>query len=538
VRDEWKKLEGHLFNNKFRLQKLLGSTSYGAVFLTQSPPPQQKNIAIKFMTCGAKSDFQAALLQIASKLSHPNLIRLLPGGRCQLADMDLVFVFMEYAEEELGRRLPDQALGEKEAREVLGPLLQALCYIHLKGFAHAHIKPSNIMTIGNQVKLSADTILPLGEPRPAYRPVDAYDAPEAATAPVAASSDVWSLGVTLVELLTQQAPVLSPESQADPTIPSTIPQPFLDIAQHCLRRDPLERWTMAEIAVCLNPAPVKVAEPRVTVDADTEEEPDKEMWVDSNYCWVVVCKNDWFHRRPNVFNVHRIPLAETDAVSPRPRLDKPFAVRCDECGKESMYQSSDVLRYEMEAPASFVAHPLFCDSPQTDKNESTGSAQPTPTKRWIRTLQWVVGIACLILIVAEFTLTNLPKLSADVSGPLSANDGGALFNLNNKGLLPVYDVKAGCEVTRVDIRPFVEPTTVYFPESRAEILSPGHEMTVPCGRAIAIKQDNREMREIQAEMFFVVAYRPKGVWWHKSEKFPMEGRKTENGTWIWKSIPR
>jgi serine/threonine protein kinase len=538
MRDEWKKLEGHLLNNKFPLQKLLGSTSYGAVFLTQSPPPQQKKIAIKFMTCGAKSDFQAALLQSASKLSHPNLLRLLPGGRCQLADMDLVFVFMEYAEEDLGRRLPDQALGEKEASEVLGPLLHAVCYIHIKGFAHAHIKPSNIMTIGNQVKLSTDTVLPLGEPRPAYRPVDAYDAPEAATAPVAASSDVWSLGVTLVELLTQQAPVLSSESQADPTIPPTIPQPFLDIAQHCLRRDPLERWTMAQIAVCLNPAPVKVAEPRVTVDADTEEEPAKEMWVDSNYCWVVVCKNDWFHRRPNMFNVHRIPLGETDAVSPRPSLDKPFAVRCDECGKEYMYQPSDVLRYEMEAPASFVTHPLFSDSPQTDKNESTGSSQPTPTKPWVRTLEWVVGIACLILIVAEFTLTNLPKLSADVSGPLSANDGGALFNLNNKGLLPVYDVKAGCEVTRVDIRPFVEPTTVYFPESRAEILSPGHGMTVPCGRAVAIKQDNRETREIHAEMFFVVAYRPKGVWWHKSEKFPMEGRRTEKGTWIWKSIPR
>ena len=116
MRDEWKKLEGQVLNNKFPLQKLLGSTSYGAVFLTQSPPPQQKNIAIKFTTCGAKADLQAALLERASKLSHPNLLRLLPGGRCRLAEMDLVFVFMEYAEEDLGRRLLDHALGEKEAR--------------------------------------------------------------------------------------------------------------------------------------------------------------------------------------------------------------------------------------------------------------------------------------------------------------------------------------------------------------------------------------------------------------------------------------
>jgi hypothetical protein len=533
MRDEWKKLEGQVLNNKFPLQRLLGSTSYGAVFLTQSPPPQQKNIAIKFMTCGAKADLQAALWEKASKLSHPNLLRLLPGGRCRLAEMDLVFVFMEYAEADLGRSLPDHALGEKEVREVLGPLLDALSYVHGKGFAHAHIKPSNIMTIGNQVKLSADTVLPLGEPRPACRPVDAYAAPEAASAPVAGSSDVWSLGVTLVELLTQQAPVSSPESQADPTIPSTVPQPFLDIAQHCLRRDPQERWTTAQIADRLNPASVEVA-----TAAEEETEPAKEMWVGSDYCWMVVCKNDLFHRHPNIFNVHRIPLGETDAVSPRPRLDKPFAVRCDECGKQYMYQPSEVLRYEMEVPASFVAHPLFGDAPQSDKKEATGSPRPTPGKRLVRTLEWVVGIACVILIVAEFGLTNLPKLSADVSPPSSSNDAGAIFSLNNKGWLPVYDVKAGCEVMRVDTPASVEPTTVYFRESRAEILSPGREMTVPCGQAMATKQNNMETREIHAEMFFVVTYRPKGVWWHKAEKFPMEGRKTENGTWIWKSIPR
>lgn len=43
------------------------------------------------------------------------------------------------------------------------------------------------------------------------------------------------------------------------------------------------------------------------------------MWVGSKYCWVVVCKNHWFHRRRNFSNVHRIPLGVTDAVLPRPQ---------------------------------------------------------------------------------------------------------------------------------------------------------------------------------------------------------------------------
>jgi len=575
--NEWKRFEGRVLLDKFPLQKLLGSTSYSAVFLTESPPPQPKNIAVKLINPGGKADFQASLLQRASKLSHPNLLHLLPGGRCKLANIDLVFTFMEYAEEDLGRTLPDRPLSEKEAREMLGPVVDALSHIHSKGLAHSHIKPSNILSIGNQIKLSSDTVVPLGEHRPAYRPLDAYDAPEAATALVAGSSDVWSLGVTLVEALTQQAPASSSESQDDPSVPSTLPQPFLDIAQNCLRRDPLLRWTTAQIANYLNPTPtpVEVATPAVatpavtvndekekeaakenptpvqvaapaaaSVSAETRIEPAKEMWVDSNYCWVVVCKNNWFHRRPNIFNVHRIPLGQTDAVLPRPEIDKPFAVRCDECGKEYVYQPSGVLRYEMEVPGSFVPHPLFRDSLPTDQGESAPPPQPTQKIPPVRTLKRLVGLACLALIVAQFVLTNLPRLSADVSDPVRPNDLMAgMFHLDNKGWLPVYDVKAGCKVMRVDIpgarnTDAVEGTTVYFPESSAEILSPGQRMTVPCGRAIAIKPENRETAEIHAEMFFVVTYRPKWVWWHKSEKFPMETAKTDGGMWIWRSIPR
>src|SRR5437016_3395655 len=124
--NEWKRFEGRVLLDKFPLQKLLGSTGYSAVFLTESPPPEPKNIAVKFINPSGKADFQASLLQRASKLGHPNLLHLLPGGRCKLADIDLVFTFMEYAEEDLGRTLPDRPLSEKEAREMLGAVVEAL----------------------------------------------------------------------------------------------------------------------------------------------------------------------------------------------------------------------------------------------------------------------------------------------------------------------------------------------------------------------------------------------------------------------------
>src|SRR5215472_1340464 len=252
---DWKQFEGQVFQDKFPLQRLLGSTSHSAVFLTQSPPPQPKTIAIKFISSSLKADSQTSLLHRASQLRHPNLLRLLPGGHCRLAGVDLVFGVMEYVDQDLGQVLPNRPLSDREAHEMLGPLLDALSYIHSKGFAHSHIKPSNIMAIGDQLKLSSDTVLPLGERRPGYRPLDNYDAPEAGSAPVAPSTDAWSLGVTLVEVLTQQAPVSYRASQADPTVAPIIPQPFFNIARHCLRRDPGLRWTTTQIADCLNALP-------------------------------------------------------------------------------------------------------------------------------------------------------------------------------------------------------------------------------------------------------------------------------------------
>ena len=84
-----------------------------------------------------------------------------------------------------------------------------------------------------------------------------------------------------------------------------------------------------------------------------------DMWTNRAYFWVVECKNTRFHRRPNIFYTHRIPLGETDAYESRPHIEEPLLVRCDICGKEFRYEASDVLRYEMDEPESFAPHPVF-----------------------------------------------------------------------------------------------------------------------------------------------------------------------------------
>ncbi len=65
---------------------------------------------------------------------------------------------MEYAEEDLSQILPERPLTPGEAREMLDPVLDALSYLHEKGFVHGHFKPSNIMVVDDQVKLSCDNL--------------------------------------------------------------------------------------------------------------------------------------------------------------------------------------------------------------------------------------------------------------------------------------------------------------------------------------------------------------------------------------------
>ncbi len=83
------------------------------------------------------------------------------------------------------------------------------------------------------------------------------------------------------------------------------------------------------------------------------------MYDTNSYCWAVICKNKWFHRQENLHYGHKIPLSSTDAFSPPPTLNAPFAVRCDGCGKKYLYRPAELVRYELELPESFVPHELF-----------------------------------------------------------------------------------------------------------------------------------------------------------------------------------
>ena len=130
---------------------------------------------------------------------------------------------------------------------MLRPVLSALSYLHKRCLTHGHLRPTNIMVIDDQVgKLSPD----FGW---CSRPRNIYDPPEAGTGNPAPAADIWSLGVLLVEALTQRFPVWDRSKGGEPEIPTTIPEPFFTICRECLRTDPERRCTVARVNAHLDP---------------------------------------------------------------------------------------------------------------------------------------------------------------------------------------------------------------------------------------------------------------------------------------------
>jgi TonB family protein len=261
--DAWKQQEGQIVGGRFRLIQYLGGTDHSAVFLTESGDNRER-AAIKLIGAdAAEADSQLARLRRAAKLSHPHLARILETGRAQVGSANVLYVVTEYAEEDLAQILPDRALTPEEVREMLPFIIDALQHLHAQGLVHARLKPSNILAVNDQLKLSTDGVCAKGERGVPGEQSTAYDPPELAPEGPSPAGDVWSLGMTIVEVLTRRLPVWEWTGHADPPAPRTLPAPFLEIARNSLRRDPAMRCTLREISENLDPqAAPRVATPR------------------------------------------------------------------------------------------------------------------------------------------------------------------------------------------------------------------------------------------------------------------------------------
>jgi TonB family protein len=251
----WEHWEDQVVDGKFHLRKYLGGSERSAVYLTDHSDPVLQRAAIKLIPADPQSaEAQLARWALAAKLTHPHLVRLFQMGRCRLGETDMLYLVMELAEEDLSQILPSRPLTPDEARDMLLPALDALAYLHEKGLVHDRLKPANIMAVADQLKISSDGICPIGDSNFRLRTPGPYDPPECTAGASSPAGDVWSLGITLVEALTQSLPALPDKDRGYPLLSSKLPPQFLDIASHCLSRDPQLRWKIAFITARLQPS--------------------------------------------------------------------------------------------------------------------------------------------------------------------------------------------------------------------------------------------------------------------------------------------
>ena len=198
----------------------------------------------------------------AGNLSHPNIVTIYDVG----LQGNLQYIAMEYIEgytlEAVLKR--NLQLNYRILASVIIQTCSALEYAHKMGIVHRDIKPANIMVMdGFKVKVMdfgiahfesssmTQTGVAMGTPN--------YISPEQLKGKeVSASSDIFSLGVVLYEMLTHRRPftgenisalvykILNEEPTPASTIDPKIPPLFDMILRKALAKDPQERYRSAK----------------------------------------------------------------------------------------------------------------------------------------------------------------------------------------------------------------------------------------------------------------------------------------------------
>jgi CheY-like chemotaxis protein len=270
---------GTVLGGKYRLDTRLGSGSFGAVYRARHQD-LETDVAVKVLQVGV-SEGAEALARFrregisACRVKHPNAVTILDfaiqGG--------VAYLVMELLEghslhEELSRHgvlAPGRAVG------IALPVCDVLAEAHRMGIVHRDVKPSNIFLAGTPrgevpkvldfgiAKIAGDADRSLTQSGTILGTV-AYMAPERFRgSPVDGKTDVYSLGVTLYQMLAGRTPFVtaskSPMALAALHVGES-PRSLVEVApgvsaaldaavQQALRKEPSQRPTAEEFAANL-----------------------------------------------------------------------------------------------------------------------------------------------------------------------------------------------------------------------------------------------------------------------------------------------
>jgi len=229
----WTSLKGTVLSGGYELQDFLEGDSSSASFKVRVLGDRFRQATAKFFHLeSGKIERQLAVWEAARLLRHPNLLGPLGSGQVEDAAGSLVYIVLTRADESLGSVVPERALTPEEAGDVLTAAVRGLSELHAQGYVHGCIAPEQILAVGDLIKLPTDCIRPAGEAPTVTVRSARYRAPESVAENATTAADVWCLGATLFETLTQR-----PASEASREEASKLPAPFQHVIRECLNPD-------------------------------------------------------------------------------------------------------------------------------------------------------------------------------------------------------------------------------------------------------------------------------------------------------------
>ena len=253
----------------YRLTEVLGVGGMGAVYLGERRDEFEQRVAIKVVRHDVHEDWNLTQLererQILAGLDHPNIARLLDGGR---TPDGAPYIVMELVE---GEPITQYARCRQLQTDAILRLLRDVCgaveAAHHALLVHGDLKPGNILvTDQGMVKLLDFGVARLLGDEAATRLPRAltpgYASPEQLRrGALSVTSDVYSLGVVLYQLLTGRLPLRSATADDPHTLASVVEETLVSppsaIAGHRLAPSPAGRGAEVDAVVlkAIAPAP-------------------------------------------------------------------------------------------------------------------------------------------------------------------------------------------------------------------------------------------------------------------------------------------
>ena len=208
-----------VFAGKYRIIQKVGEGGMGVVYKAQDTK-LDRPVALKFLPpeMTRDPDSKRRFVQeakAAAALNHPNITTVHEIGE----DEGRTFIAMEFIEgQTLKDKIAQGPLAVNEAVDIASQVAEGLKEAHDRGIIHRDIKPANIMLTGKgQAKIMDFGLAKLAWGADLTQPsmimgTVAYMSPEQAKGDdVDQRTDIWSLGVTIYEMLSGRLPFGRPQ---------------------------------------------------------------------------------------------------------------------------------------------------------------------------------------------------------------------------------------------------------------------------------------------------------------------------------------